>query len=66
LQALAAVESLRDGTLPGVCGLEEVETDFLRGKAVPHSRRLPLRTVLVSSVGLDGDCCAVVLTAWAA
>jgi 3-oxoacyl-(acyl-carrier-protein) synthase len=65
LQALAMTEALRDGTLPGVCGLEEAEGDFLKGKVVPHARRLPLRTALVSSVGLDGDCCSLVLTAWA-
>jgi 3-oxoacyl-(acyl-carrier-protein) synthase len=66
LQVLALTEALRDGTLPGVGGLEEVEADFLRGKVVAHGRRLPLRTALVSSVGVDGDCCALVLTAWAA
>jgi 3-oxoacyl-[acyl-carrier-protein] synthase II len=61
LQAVALVESLRTGVLPGVPGLEEPEEPFLAGKTTAAGRDLDPRTGLVSSVGFDGDCCALVL-----
>src|SRR5262249_7683483 len=57
MQILALAESLRTGMVPGTLGLEEAETDFLRERTSPHTLDLPLRIGLVSSIGLDGNCC---------
>jgi 3-oxoacyl-[acyl-carrier-protein] synthase II len=61
MQTLALVESLRTGLVPGIRGLEDAETEFVRENASSHTRDLALRTGLVNSVALDGNCCSVVL-----
>jgi 3-oxoacyl-[acyl-carrier-protein] synthase II len=64
LQAVALVEAMRTGRLPGVPGLGQVEEPFLRGKADARARDVALRNGVVNSAGLDGPCCALVLAAW--
>jgi 3-oxoacyl-[acyl-carrier-protein] synthase II len=61
MQTLALVQSLRTGILPGIKGLEDAETDFIRDNAASSTRERPLITGLVNSVSLDGNCCSVVL-----
>ena len=61
MQTLALVHSLRTGLVPGIKGLEEAETDFVRENAASHTRELALRAGLVNSVAPDGNCCSVVL-----
>jgi 3-oxoacyl-(acyl-carrier-protein) synthase len=63
LQVVALVESMRRRVVPGIPGLEEVEEHFLRGKARCRSRAHAVRNGLANSVGFDGHCCAVVVTA---
>jgi 3-oxoacyl-[acyl-carrier-protein] synthase II len=64
LQAVALVEAMRTGRLPGTPGLGQVEEPFLRGKADARAREMTLTNGVINSVGLDGPCCALVLAAW--
>jgi 3-oxoacyl-[acyl-carrier-protein] synthase II len=61
LQALALVEAMRTRTLPGVPRLEQAEELFLRGRISTRAGALEVRHGLVTSVGWDGPCCALVL-----
>ena len=61
LQAVAMIEAMRDGVMPGISGLEEVEKGFPLEMASRESREVRLSTGLVNSVGLDGNCCSVVI-----
>ena len=63
MQTVALIEAMRQRMVPGIPGLDEVVDSFLIGKACRVSRRQEVRTSLVSSVGFDGHCCAVVLAA---
>ena len=62
LQAVDLVESMQEGALPGIAGLEQVETDWPLDNLVRESRRIDLRTGLIEAVGYDGHCCALVLS----
>jgi len=62
LQTLAFVESMRDGVLPGIRDLEYLETDIPLPMARSHNQQAMLRSGLISSVGLDGHCCALILS----
>jgi 3-oxoacyl-[acyl-carrier-protein] synthase II len=61
MHTLALVHSLQTSLLPGIKGLEDAETGFVRQNAASYTRELTLRTGLVNSVALDGNCCSVVL-----
>ncbi len=57
-QLLALIESMRNGVLPGIHGLESVAEDFpLALSAEPVE--LALRHGLVSAIGLDGNVCVL-------
>lgn len=59
LQVVDLVETLRDGVLPGVAGLETLDPAVrLQPRAL--SRELRLEQALVTA-GFDGACCALVL-----
>jgi 3-oxoacyl-[acyl-carrier-protein] synthase II len=63
LQAVALLGTLGDGKLPGILGLESVDEDFpLRG-AGASPRHVEVRRALLTAVGADGHCCALVLGA---
>jgi 3-oxoacyl-[acyl-carrier-protein] synthase II len=62
MQTVALVETLRDGVLPGIGQLEQVEGDLPLEMASPHSRRLEPSTGLINSVGFDGGCCSIVVS----
>ena len=62
LQAVDLVESMQEGALPGIAGLEQVESDWPLDNLVRESRRIDLRTGLIEAVGYDGHCCALVLS----
>jgi 3-oxoacyl-[acyl-carrier-protein] synthase II len=64
LQAVALLAAMRDDVLPGIRHLEQVEEDFPLHRAVPCNQRVRLRNGLINSVGLDGNCCALVVTQW--
>jgi 3-oxoacyl-[acyl-carrier-protein] synthase II len=61
MQTVALLAAMRDGVLPGIRHLEHLEADFPLAMASPHNQRLDLRCGLINSVGLDGNCCALVV-----
>ena len=61
MQTVALLVALREGVLPGIRGLEHLEADFPLTMASPHNRQLDLRSGLINAVGLDGNCCALVV-----
>jgi 3-oxoacyl-[acyl-carrier-protein] synthase II len=63
LQAIAAIETLRQGMLPGISDLQDLAPDFpLRGAAA-ETREISARCGLLNAVGLDGNACAMVISA---
>lgn len=62
MQAVAALETIRTGDLPGIRGLERLETDFPLPLAGPEARRIDRRTMLLNAVGFDGHRCSVVMS----
>lgn len=61
LQAVAAVESLRRGRLPGVRGLDERDPDCPLPAVAPQATDLGDGVLLLNSVSFDGHRCTVVL-----
>jgi 3-oxoacyl-[acyl-carrier-protein] synthase II len=61
LQTVALLEAMRVGVLPGIQHLEHLEPDFPLALASPHNQEIDLRCGLINSVGLDGNCCALVV-----
>ncbi|MCA1593867.1 MAG: beta-ketoacyl-[acyl-carrier-protein] synthase family protein [Acidobacteria bacterium] len=61
MQAVAMLETMRDGVLPGIPSLQELETDFPLAMLSPESREVEVHCGLVNSVGLDGNSCSLVL-----
>jgi 3-oxoacyl-[acyl-carrier-protein] synthase II len=61
LQAIALLETMRDGVLPGINGLEQVDDDFAFDLISPDNRELDLEAALINSVGFDGHCCSLVM-----
>jgi 3-oxoacyl-(acyl-carrier-protein) synthase len=61
MQVVAAIETMRDGRLPGIPQLEEVEADFPLALAGPARQEDEVSNVLVNSVGLDGHSCSLLL-----
>jgi 3-oxoacyl-[acyl-carrier-protein] synthase II len=61
MQAISLLETMRDGVLPGIQCLEEVDDDFVLDLVGPDSREVDLEMGLINSVGLDGHCSSLVL-----
>ena len=61
MQIVDALETMRDGRLPGIPQLEEVEEDFPLALAGPAREDVDAGNVLVNSVGFDGHCCSLLL-----
>jgi 3-oxoacyl-[acyl-carrier-protein] synthase II len=62
LQAVDALETMRDGVLPGIRGFEEAEEGFGLALACPASQSVDVSTALLNSVGFDGHACSLILT----
>jgi 3-oxoacyl-[acyl-carrier-protein] synthase II len=62
LQAAALLEAMRQGVLPGIPPLQQKEADFPLEMAGPENRELPMRCGLINSVGLDGNCCSLIVS----
>ncbi len=60
-QLLALIESMRRGVLPGIHGLEKVDESLPLAALSARSRELATGRGLVSTVGLDGNVCALAL-----
>ncbi|HYE15354.1 MAG TPA: beta-ketoacyl-[acyl-carrier-protein] synthase family protein [Pyrinomonadaceae bacterium] len=62
LQAVAALESIREGVVPGARNFERAEGGFPLGSVGPAPRAVNVRNALVNSIGFDGHCCALVMS----
>ena len=60
LQTVALLNTLSDGRLPGIAHLEEPEA-LSSASASVSTRAVEVENGLVSSVGLDGNCCSLVI-----
>lgn len=63
LQAVALLGTLADGRLPGIAGLETTEPGFPLAAASAATRQIEVRRGLLTAVGADGHCAALVLAA---
>ena len=61
IQAIALLETMRDGVLPGINGLEQVEDDLPFDMISADNREIDLEIGLINSVGFDGHCCSLVM-----
>ena len=61
MQAIALLETMRDGVLPGVNGLDQVEDDLAFDMISSENSEVELDETLINSVGFDGHCCSLVL-----
>ena len=61
MQVVAALETMRDGRLPGIPQLEEVEEDFPLALASQARQDVDVNNVVVNSIGFDGHSCALLL-----
>lgn len=59
MQTVAMLESMKDGKLPGIAGLEQVE-DGLAADAA-QTRNVEIKQALINSVGLDGNTSSLVI-----
>jgi 3-oxoacyl-[acyl-carrier-protein] synthase II len=64
MQTVALLAAMRDDVLPGIRHLAQVEEDFPLHRASPSNQQVQVRNGLINSVGLDGNCCALVITQW--
>jgi 3-oxoacyl-[acyl-carrier-protein] synthase II len=62
-QAVALLETLRTGSLPGILGLERVEDGFPLTGAAAGTREVAVRRALLTALSTDGHACAVILGA---
>jgi 3-oxoacyl-[acyl-carrier-protein] synthase II len=60
-QAIDAIATLHDGRLPGIPGAAERPCDLPLGSVSAECRSIRPANLLISSVGLDGHCAAMVL-----
>jgi 3-oxoacyl-[acyl-carrier-protein] synthase II len=61
LQLAMAIETFQTGKLPGVIGLRELPpASPLRGISA-NPRLIKARTALINGIGLDGNCCSLVI-----
>ncbi len=61
IQAVDMIETLRDGRLPGVHGFQPENESFPLQSVSSACRTIELENCLIKSVGLDGNCCSLVL-----
>jgi 3-oxoacyl-[acyl-carrier-protein] synthase II len=61
LQSVALLTAMHDAVLPGIHHLQQFEADFPLPQACAANRPGPLRNGVINAVGLDGNCCSLVL-----
>lgn len=61
LQVAAMLESMRDGVVPGIQCLQEVDDDFALDLAGSDNKEIDVQAGLINSVGIDGHCCSLML-----
>jgi 3-oxoacyl-[acyl-carrier-protein] synthase II len=62
MQAVALLETMRDGVLPGIRQLEHVEKGFPLQNASAHCQEVVALNGMINSIGIDGSCCSVVIS----
>jgi 3-oxoacyl-[acyl-carrier-protein] synthase II len=62
VQAIDVIETMSDGSFPGTPGLEILDHELPFGSMSMDCRQFKLSNCLISSVGLDGHCSAMVLS----
>jgi 3-oxoacyl-[acyl-carrier-protein] synthase II len=60
-QLAVAIETLRNQTLPGIVGLQELPPACPLQGISPKTRPIKARNALINGVGLDGNCCSLVI-----
>jgi len=60
-QVAVAIETLRTGELPGVIGLQKLPPEWQRAGIAPDARTIKARSALINGLGLDGNCCSLVI-----
>jgi 3-oxoacyl-[acyl-carrier-protein] synthase II len=63
IQAIDAIETMSRGSLPGTQGHTSADSAIPLGAISTKCREIKLQNFLVSSVGLDGHCSAIALSA---
>ncbi|MDA1013415.1 MAG: beta-ketoacyl-[acyl-carrier-protein] synthase II, partial [Planctomycetota bacterium] len=63
IQAVAMLESMRDGKLPGISGLEQIEDGLPINSLTARTQDVEIKNALINSIGLDGNSCALVIGA---
>jgi 3-oxoacyl-[acyl-carrier-protein] synthase II len=61
LQAIALLEAMQDGVLPGIKGLEQIEDGLPFDMISADNSEIDLEAALINSAGFDGHCCSLVL-----
>lgn len=61
LQIAVALETLASGKLPGIIGLEELPPACPLEGLLARTQSIDARSALINGVGLDGNCCSLVL-----
>jgi 3-oxoacyl-[acyl-carrier-protein] synthase II len=62
MQAVSLLETMRDGVLPGIPQLDQIEDDFPLKMARTQSHEEEVINGLINSIGLDGHCCSLILS----
>ena len=60
LSGIVMIESLRDGRVPGIAGLDQIDP-AIDLAATPAVQRTRGSHALVTAVAAEGNCCALVL-----
>ena len=61
MQAASIVASLHDGILPGIAGLDELESHLPVRSATSETTSVNINHALVNSIGFDGNHCSLVV-----
>ena len=64
MQTVALLAAMHDSVLPGIRHLEQFEEHFPLHRATPANQYVHLHNGLINSVGLDGNCCSLVIAPW--
>ena len=60
-QIAIAIEALNNQVLPGIVGLQELPPGCPLQGISGETREIKARIALVNGVGLDGNCCSIVI-----
>jgi len=61
-QVIDLLETMRDGVLPGIQNLREVDEDLPLDLVTSENKEIDLQVGLINSIGFDGHCCSLVLS----